>query len=228
LPKSTTNRNPFASANISDIVRGGVLSSMGELRKRVRIEQQHIENAVRQFFDLFAAVALDTTAAPPLGQYTPHFAALSSGYAQSKASGAGFFRNTGTLISDVKALSGNATNILGKSSSTIEPKFSGARKGFSLDSANPLRVRNTSTGAFASPVQGLKNFRVEVTHTPFSKVRSGFRPEQLEADIFKGAYNSIYNKLTNQQPEGRTRHYRSAFYSFMQWWLNEHLKEVIR
>jgi len=200
---------------------------MGELRERVKIEQQHIEHSVRQFFDLFAAVGLDTTASPPLGQYTPSYAALSTGYAQGKPSGTGFFKNTGTLISDVKALTGQTKNLLGKSSASIEPKFAGAKKGFKLDNGNPLRVRNKS-GQFTSPVQGLRNFRVEVTHTPFRKVRSGFQPEKLEADIFKGAYDDIYNKLTNQQPEGKTRHYRSAFYSFMQWWLNEHLPEVIR
>jgi len=228
LAKSTTNRNPFAAANLSDIVKGGVISSMGQIRQDVKIQQQHIEHSVRQFFDLFAAVGLDTTATPPLGRYTPNYAPLSASYARGKPSGAGFFKNTGTLISDVKALTGQTTNLLGKSSASIEPKFSGAKKGFKLDSANPLRVRNIKSGTFASPAQGLRNFRVEVTHTPFSKVRSGFQPEKLEADIFKGAYDDIYNKLTNQQPAGRTRHYRSAFYSFMQWWLNEHLPEVIR
>lgn len=227
MVKSTTN-NPFSPQNITHIVKSGVVSSMGELRKSVKIEQQQIENSVRQFFDLFAAMGLNTSASPPLGQYTPSYAALNSSYAASKPSGAGFFKNTGTLISDIKSLSGETKNILGKSSSSIEPKFSGARKGFSIDSVEPLKVRNTRTGTFANPVTSLKNFRVEVKHVPFEKVRSGFRPQQLEADIFKGAYDSIYNKLTNQQPAGKNREYRSAFYSFMQWWLKVHLPEVIK
>lgn len=228
MAKSTTNKNPFASENIGHVIQSGVASSMGEIREQVKIEQQQIENSVRQFFDLFAAVALDTSASPPLGLYTPQYAALSPSYAASKPSGTGFFKNTGNLIRDVEALSGQTTNLLGKSSSSIEPKFSGARKGFKIESVDPIRVRNTKTGSFASPVTSLRNFRVEVRHTPFSKVRSGFQPEKLEADIFKGAYDEIYNKLTNQQNGGRTRHYRPAFYSFMKWWLNEHLPEVIK
>ena len=201
---------------------------MKGLRKQVKIEQQNIEHHVRQFFDLFAAMALNTTASPPLGQYTPSYTPLSTGYANTKPQGTGFFKRTGSLIEDVKSLSGEATNILGKTSSSIDPKFSGAKKGFNVDSTSPLRVRNTSTGRFANPAQTLKNFRVEVTHEPFANVPKGFRPKTIESKLFKGAYDEIYIKLTNQQPEGTRNPYRPAFYSFMKWWLNEHLPEVIK
>ncbi len=228
LKLTTNNVNPFASGNLENIVKAGAISSLGQLRKKVEIDHRHIEHSVTQFFDLFASTALNTAAAPALGQYTPHFAALSTSYARTKDSNAGFFKNSGNLIRDVKALSSDATNVLGKSSYSIVPKFSGAKKGFSLDSTSPLRVRNVGTGKFANPARALKNFRVEVKHTPFAKVKSGFQPETLEATIFKGGYDEIYTKLTNQQPKGKTRHYRGAFHSFMQWWLAEHLPEVLK
>jgi len=227
LVKSNTS-NPFQAFNLNHVVKSGVISSLPELKKQVKIEHQYIEAAVRQFFDLFAVMALDTTASPPLGQYTPNYTPLSQSYAARKPTGAGFFRKTGTLISDVKSLSGETTNLLGKSSYSIDPKFSGAKKGFSIDSTSPLKVRNAKSGRFSNPVTSLKNFRVEVKHTPFDKVNMGFQPQKLEADIFKGAYDDIYNKLTNQQGPNTHAPYRSAFYSFMSWWLKEHLPEVIK
>lgn len=225
MVKSNTNK-PFTPESLTQVVNRGMVSSLPTLRKDVEKEHQRVEHAVRQFFELFGAIGLDTGASPTFAaRYSPAYAPLSPDYQAQKPSGTGFFKNTGSLIEDVEAL--NPTNLLGNSSYSINPRFSGAKKGFSIESQTPLRVRNIKTGKFSKPSQALKNFRVEVTHTPFSKVKKGFRPEQIEADIFKGGYDEIYAKLTNQQPRGNTRHYRPAFYSFMKWWLNEMLPEII-
>lgn len=227
MAKSSTNKPTPFDGTLSVIVERGLYGSMTELRKEVKQDQYRIENAVSQFFDLFAAMALDTAAAPALDAYTPTYAALSSSYASKKPSGAGFFKNTGTLISDVESLDGQTRNLLGKSSYVINQTNRGAKKGFQIDRLDPLRVRN-SKGNFANPVTSLKNFKVEVVHTPFEKVKGNNSPKDLEKAVFKGAYDDIYNKLTNQQDKGKNNPYRPAFYSFMQWWLNNHLREVIR
>jgi len=222
LAKSNTNK---LSATIDQIISGGMAGSMKQVRKNAKQDHYRVQNSVSQFFDLFAAMALDTAAAPPLGIYTPKYAALSASYASKKPSGAGFFKNTGALQDDVRNLSSQTTNLLGKSSFYIEQSSRGAKKGFTQVGT---AARNIKTGKFASGATGLKNFQVKVVHEPFSKVDANFKPKKLERDIFNGAHQDIYAKLTNQQSKGKRNPYRPAFYSFMRWWLNKHLPEVIK
>lgn len=223
MAKSNTNK-PL-SASLEQIVDRAMLGSMKDLRKEVQQDHYRIRNAVSQFFDLFAAMAIDTNGPPNLGAYTPSYTPLSSAYAAKKPAGAGFFKKTGQLQDDVRNLSSQTTNLLGKSSFYIEQSSRGAKKGFSQGATG---VRSLKTGKFVSASTGLKNFKVKVVHTPFSKVDASFKPVRLERDIFKGAYDEIFDKLTNQQSKGKNAPYRPAFYSFMRWWLNVHLKEVLK
>lgn len=224
MAKSNTNR-PL-TAVVDHAVDRALLGSMKEIRANARQQNLRIQNAVAQFFDMFAAMAINTPAAPALDVYTPIYAPLSSRYARTKPANAGYFYKTGQLQDDIRNLTSQTTNLLGKSSYYLEQTSRGAKKGFTETSA--LTPRNIKTGRFVSRAEGLKHFKVKVVHTPFSKVERGFRPRTLEREIFEGAYEDIYVKLTNQQSRGRNRPYRPAFYSFMKWWLNRHLPEVIR
>lgn len=222
MAKSNTNK---LSATIDEIVNGAIGGSMKEIRRNAQQDHYRVQNSVAQFFDLFASMAIDTPAAPSLGRYTPNYAPLSTSYASKKPAGAGFFKKTGALQDEVRSLTSQTTNLLGKSSFYIEQTSRGTKKGFTSVGAS---VRSNKTGKFVSNAQGLKNFKVKVRHEPFSKVDANFKPKKLERDIFKGAYDDIYNKLTNQQTKGKRNPYRPAFYSFMRWWLKKHLPEVLK
>ena len=225
MAKSTTNKRLVES--VDEIVNAALFGSMKELRREAKQQHYRIQAEVAQFFDLFAAMAIDTPAAPALDIYTPTYAPLSAAYKAKKPSGRGFFYKTGDLQSDVQNLTSQTTNLLGKSSFYIEQSSRGAKKGFTADEGNPLRVRGAG-GRFVRRAEGLKNFRVKIVHQPFSKVDRNFKPRKLEKDIFAGAYDEIYNKLTNQQTRGRAGAYRPAFYSFMRWWFKKHLPEVLK
>lgn len=221
-----SNTNSKMSSFVDKTVDKAVAKSMKDVNRLAKLQSYKIQNSVTQFFDLFAAMAINTPAAPQLGAYTPSYATLSSAYARRKPTGTGFFYNTGDLQRVVEALSSKTTNLLGKSSYYLDMTNSGTRKGYTTTKA--LVPRSVKTGRFVSRSEGFKDFTVRVVHQPFSKVDNNFEPKKLERDIFKSGYDEIYAKLTNKQRKGIHNPYRPAFYTFMKWWLNVHLKEVLK
>ena len=219
MPTSSTP-NPFDGI-LEELVQDVATESLTSIRSRAKREASAMDRVAKDFFTLFATQALNTQGAPRLGQYTPTYAALNANYAARKSPGDGFFRNTGKLQDDVTNLRGQTSNLMGHSSTWLALTNSGVNQGYSVDSNGLLR---DAKGRFAKFSKGFKDFKVVVSHQPFTKLNRGLQPKALERQVFASTHDEIYRKLVNK---GRRKPYRSAFYSFTSWWIDVYLRQVL-
>lgn len=222
---SNTNSDPFDGI-ISDLSSMASNNAMEDVQAQARKEARLMDIAVKGFMNLFADKAIDTAKAPSLAQYTPIYAPYSTKYAAKKAELApdkGWFGFSGKLEQDIVGLTSQTTNLMGHSSTWLELRNSGLNEGFSLTPSG--RVRGPK-GKFASFREGFKDFQIIVNHQPFSKLQGGFKPKDLEHEVFYNTQREVYNKLVNTG--GPNNKYRGVFYAFTSWWVDVYLRNLIK
>lgn len=199
-----------------------------ELDREVGGLTQKLEKIVREenkkFFNILVKKGFGKSSQPNLGNFTPSaWQPLSKNYVEFKKKhglGKGFFRKTGALEGQLKAL--NPESVLGR------PRADGFRSG---SRGNPDLVQSTFVrrgktitqprlrGRFASPDELFRTFRGQIFINPIPKIKFGLKGKAQEELLFPGNENNIINKFSNP----RDRRLRPLLANYIDWWINVHI-----